>query len=146
MWLPFKYEKLPIFCIHCGVTKHAKKGCSKATHRQHASEEKKPQYRSWLHATPSKSVGDSHRKYGGDEVSNHTITGNRGIQAQSLLRKVSWRSLICRSHFRPHSRMVLISRRINAKLESFLSLIKTHLKNKRELWKASQPLMRSFFP
>lgn len=27
--IPFKYEKMPIFCFHCGVIKHINRMCSK---------------------------------------------------------------------------------------------------------------------
>lgn len=66
IWLPFKYERLPLSCFQCGVIKHAKRGCSLAGKRMDSSKERNPQYGLWVRATPSKFGGDTSKKYGGD--------------------------------------------------------------------------------
>jgi hypothetical protein len=49
-WASFKYEKLPLFCFHCGRIVYGKKGCPmRQSMRVHASEELK-EWGIWLRA------------------------------------------------------------------------------------------------
>ncbi|KAF5453769.1 hypothetical protein F2P56_023489 [Juglans regia] len=45
-WIPFKYERLPLICFHCGAIKHAGLSCPSGNQREGVA----PQYGSWLRA------------------------------------------------------------------------------------------------
>jgi hypothetical protein len=50
VWVSFKYEKLPLFCFHCGRIVHEKQGCSvRRSPRVHVDERDK-QWGIWLRA------------------------------------------------------------------------------------------------
>lgn len=48
-WISFKYERLPNFCFHCGITKHPVTRCSKGVINSKIHEEE--QLRTWLRAS-----------------------------------------------------------------------------------------------
>ncbi|XP_042973058.1 uncharacterized protein LOC122304860 [Carya illinoinensis] len=50
-WIPFKYERLPIFCFQCGAIKHEALSCSRSHLGGKPREEAAMQYGSWLRAS-----------------------------------------------------------------------------------------------
>jgi hypothetical protein len=49
-WVTFKYEKLPLFCFHCGRILHGRKGCTVKTSQRRYEEEGHKDWGVWLRA------------------------------------------------------------------------------------------------
>lgn len=62
-WVTFKYERLPVFCFHCGRLGHDDKHCQECTDHQKSSR----QFDDWLRAYVStKAMGDKARSTSSD--------------------------------------------------------------------------------
>ncbi|KAF5458418.1 hypothetical protein F2P56_022445 [Juglans regia] len=55
-WIPFKYERLPNFCYHCGMIKHAMGICESLDRGKTSMEGFSQQYGPWLRANPKASL------------------------------------------------------------------------------------------
>jgi hypothetical protein len=71
-WVNFRYEKLPMFCFHCGRVLHGPTGCPvKGKSRRFAEEETK-EWGVWLRAA------DFRRSVGGERGGRFSTTAERG--------------------------------------------------------------------
>ncbi|KAF5442788.1 hypothetical protein F2P56_035410 [Juglans regia] len=57
-WVTFKYERLPIFCLRCGVIKHVGKICP-----QDSNGSSQNQYGAWLRATAAREDNFNQKRY-----------------------------------------------------------------------------------
>ncbi|KAF5443021.1 hypothetical protein F2P56_035618 [Juglans regia] len=73
-WIPFKYERLPNFCYHCGKIKHVTGMCDKLDRGKASLEGFNQQYGAWLRTSPKSSFAEgsqSRRETGQGRISGH---------------------------------------------------------------------------
>lgn len=97
IWLPFKYERLPLFCFQCGVIKHGKQGCTWMSGSSQDPAEGESQFGPWLRTNTPKLGGDPQRKYGGAQSHSLNMAGRRSSHPMRWRRKVPAMDGTCRS-------------------------------------------------
>ena len=61
LWVPFQYEKIPYFCVKCGVVMHSNQTCDGYGGRKMQRAEETEDYGPWLHVALPKRKRDQER-------------------------------------------------------------------------------------
>ncbi|CAI9757817.1 unnamed protein product [Fraxinus pennsylvanica] len=102
-WVPFKYERLPNFCYHCGLVFHPSGRCSQKENGSAIGDGLEQQYGPWLRASRKKFAGLSSSE-GADQTQLHFPSSSCRKPSKHL---TAWRRVWC------IIRSLIISRRIS---------------------------------